>query len=265
VIRLVVANQRGGAGKTTTAVNCAWYLAAHRGRTLLIDADTQGSIGVLLGVQPARYLKDLVVDGAPLEECVIAGGKNLDILCGGKDSVEVESALAAVSAPELNLESHLEAAAGQYEAVVIDVSPAINLLQACAIMYAGNVLIPVGMDLLSLTGARAVCEMIRVLRQRAARVLRIVGLIPCQVDHRLTITKLVYDGLGSLSEQFQVPLLPGIRTDQNVHRAWQARMALLAYSPAAKAALDYVAAFEGVMKVIEGSRDEQTQTSKDAF
>ncbi len=253
MIRLVVANQRGGAGKTTTSINYAWYLAGLRRRTLLIDADTQGSIGVLLALRPPHSLKNFVVDGLPLEECVISAGKDLDILCGGKDSIQVESSLASAPAPELALRESLQSSGGRYEAVVIDASPSISVLQACAMIYAGNVLVPVSMDLLSLTGAAAVCETVRALNQRTAGDTRAIGLLPCQVDNRLSITKLVYNGLANVSERFQVPILPPIRTDQSVQRAWQAHLPILEYSQAAKAAQDYVAAFERVTQMIEAS------------
>jgi len=265
VIRVVIANHRGGAGKTTTAVNYAWYLASRQRRTLLIDGDTQGSIGILLGLHPAHSFRDFIIDGRPLEECVIPAGSNLDVMCGGKELVQVESSLSASSSsPELALDARLQSSTQSYDAVVIDVSPAINLLQACAIVYARNVIIPVSMDLLSLTGAAAVCDMIAVLNHRAGGTLKIRGLLPCQVDQRLGITKVVYEGLASVSGLVGVQVLPPIRTDQTVQRAWQSHRALLAYAPAARASHDYTTAFEQVTQEIEGSTDEQKETGTEA-
>ena len=240
-------------------MNYAWYLANRNRRTLLIDADTQGSVGIVLGLQPAHQLRDFSIGGVPLEECVISAGPNLDILCGGKELVQVESALSGSAAPGVELETRLRSATQPYDSVVIDVSPAINLLQTCAMLYARNVIIPVSMDLLSLTGAAAVCDMIQALNQRAGGHLKAAGLLPCQVDQRLSITRLVYDGIANIAEVFRVPVLPAIRTDQAVHRAWQAHRALLEYAPAAKAAQDYVAAFDRLTQEIEVLTDEHAQ------
>ena len=81
MIRLVIANQRGGVGKTTAAVNYAWYLANIKGlRTLLIDTDSQGSVGVMLNLKPKHYFSHFLVNKFHLDECTISAGKNLQVL-----------------------------------------------------------------------------------------------------------------------------------------------------------------------------------------
>jgi chromosome partitioning protein len=241
-------------------VNYAYHLASRNRRTLLVDADTQGSIGILLGLQPTHQLRDFSIGGVPLEECVVVPAANLEVLCGGKELVQVESALSGSALASAELGTRLQSATQPYDAVIIDVSPAIDVLQTCAILYARNVVIPVGMDLLNLTGAAAVCEMIKVLNPRSGGNLKVAGLLPCQVDQRLSITKLVYSGIANIADVFQVPVLPAIRTDQAVHRAWQAHRALLEYAPTAKAAQDYVTAFESLTQEIEAGPHEQSET-----
>lgn len=256
MIRLVIANQRGGVGKTTAAVNYAWYLAnQHKKRTLLIDTDSQGSIGVLLNLKPRHYFSHFLVNRFPLEECVIASGENLDVLCGNKDTVQAESALAGAVVRELALKTLIEPYEDRYDAVIIDVSPSINLLQTCAMVYARNVLIPVNMDLLSLNGANAAVDMIRLLNDLIRADIRAVGMVPCQVDQRLSVTALVQQGLIKMSEMFQIPILPAIRTDQTVNKAFRSRQALLEFDPDSKAAQDYVTVFEQITKTLEGANE----------
>ena len=256
MIRVVMANQRGGVGKTTAAVNYSWFLANVKGyRTLLIDTDSQGSVGVMLNLKPKHYFSHFLVNKFHLDECVVRAGNNFDVLCGNKDTVQAESALAGAVVRELALKMLLEPFESQYDAVVIDVSPSINLLQTCAMVYARNVVIPVNMDLLSLNGANAAYDMIRLLNDLIKTEIRPVGLMPCQVDQRLSVTALVQQGLQKMSEMFKVPILPAIRTDQSVNKAFRARKALLEFDPNSKAAQDYLAAFGQITEMIEGSID----------
>jgi chromosome partitioning protein len=254
MIRLVIANQRGGVGKTTAAVNYAWYLANTKGyRTLLIDTDSQGSVGVMLNLKPKHFFSHFLVNKFHLDECTVQVGENFHVLCGNKDTVQAESALAGAVVRELALKMLLEPYESHYDAVVIDVSPSINLLQTCAMVYARNVIIPVNMDLLSLNGANAAYDMIRLLNDLIKANIRPVGLIPCQVDQRLSVTALVQQGLQKMSEMFKIPILPAIRTDQSVNKAFRARKALLEFDPNSKASQDYIAAFEQVTQLIEGT------------
>jgi chromosome partitioning protein len=219
MIRVVIANQRGGVGKTTAAVNYAWYLANTKGlRTLLIDTDSQGSVGVMLNLKPKHYFSHFLVNKFHLDECTISAGKNLQVLCGNKDTVQAESALAGAVVRELALKIMLEPYETNYDAVIIDVSPSINLLQTCAMVYARNVVIPVNMDLLSLNGANAAYDMIRLLNELIKTEIQPIGLMPCQVD-----------------------------------KAFRARKALLEHDPNGKAAQDYIAAFEKITELIEGA------------
>jgi len=255
MIRLVIANQRGGVGKTTAAVNYAWYLASIRGlRTLLIDTDSQGSVGVMLNLKPRHYFSHFLVNRFHLDECVVPVTGNLHVLCGNKDTVQAESALAGAVVRELALKLMLEPYEPNFDAVIIDVSPSINLLQTCAMVYARNVVIPVNMDLLSLNGANAAYDMIRLLNDLIKADIRPIGLMPCQVDQRLSVTALVQQGLQKMSEMFHIPILPAIRTDQAVNKAFRARKALLDHDPGGKAAQDYLAAFEKITESIENGK-----------
>ena len=253
MIRVVIANQRGGVGKTTAAVNYAWHLASTGHRTLLIDTDSQGSVGVMLNLKPKHFFSHFLVSKFHLDECAVPAGERFHVLCGNKDTVQAESALAGAVVRELALKILLEPYENQYDAVVIDVSPSINLLQTCAMVYARNVVIPVNMDLLSLNGANAAYDMIRLLNDLIKANIKAIGLMPCQVDHRLSVTALVQQGLQNMSEMFHIPILPAIRTDQSVNKAFRARRPLLEHDPSSKAAQDYLAAFEQITASITDS------------
>jgi len=260
MIRVVVANQRGGVGKTTCAVNYAWYLAGKGNRTLLIDTDSQGSISVMLNLKPRNFFNQFLIHKFHLDECTVKVTDKLDVLCGNKDTIQAESAMAGAVVRELALKIMMEPYEPRYDAVVIDVAPSINLLQSCAMVYARNVVIPGDMDLLSLNGANAAYDMMRLLNDLIKANIRAIGLMPCQVDQRLSVTALVQQSLQKMSEMFEVPILPAIRTDQTVNKAFRARKALLDFDPNSKAAQDYLAAFAQITAMIEAS-DGQTQTA----
>jgi chromosome partitioning protein len=259
LIRLVIANQRGGVGKTTTAINYACYLAQRKYHTLLIDTDSQGSIAVMLDLKPVHSFGRFLLDKISLSECAVTAFEGLDILCGDRLTVQAESAFAASPSGESvlrqsALKEALEPFESRYDAVVLDVSPSISLLQACALVYARRVLIPVNMDFLSLNGAKAVCETVALLNARLTDPIQVSGFLPCQVHQGFSVTRLAQQGLESISVRFDVPVLPAIRTDQSVNRAFGAREALLRFEPSARAAQDYVSAFDVVTGMLDRPR-----------
>jgi cellulose biosynthesis protein BcsQ len=95
--------------------------------------------------------------------------------------------------------------------------------------------------------------MIRLLNELIKAEIRPIGLMPCQVDQRLSVTTLVQQGLKKMSEMFNIPILPAIRTDQAVNKAFRARKSLLEHDPNGKAAQDYITAFEKITDQIEGA------------
>jgi chromosome partitioning protein len=254
----VVANQKGGVGKTTAAINFAWYLAQKGHRSLLIDCDSQGSIRLLLKLTPKHAFGELVCRRAAFSECVLELTSHLHVLCGDKQTVEAQAALWAAGPNESALESVLQPAERDYAAIVIDAGPSMDPIQTAAMVYARTVLIPVTMDLMSLHGASSVCETVRLLNESGKRRIRVVAFLPCQINQHLSITRLAQDGLQRMSELFGVPILPGIHTDQAVNRGILARKPVIEHDPEARASLDYMEAFDQLTNIMEGYEHGQT-------
>jgi chromosome partitioning protein len=184
--------------------------------------------------------------------------ENLEVICGNKQTAGAETALAASDSRQFALTIALQPFEARYGAVVLDVSPAISLMQTCAFVYARRVLVPVNMDLLSLNGAYAVCEMAQLLNEVLTEPVHVIGFVPCQVHHGLSITHLTQQGLEALSSKFGLPILPAVRTDQTVNRAFSARQPLLQFDPNARASQDLVALFDKVTTMIEGQNHVET-------
>jgi chromosome partitioning protein len=260
VIGVVVSNQRGGVGKTTTAVNYAGYLMRKGRRVLLIDADSQGSAATILGLKPKRFLSHFIINRERLCECITVIDPNLHILASSRETQQAETALLGQMAREKALKMILEPeVAGNYDAVIVDVAPSVTLLQSCAMLFTEHVLIPVAMDLLSLQGAQMSVETVRLLNEFYGINIRIVGFLPTQVNARLQITATVSATLDALARKTGLCVLPTIRVDQTVHKAAGARKLLFEYDPTCKAAEDYEAAFETITQRLEGAQDGQAQ------
>jgi chromosome partitioning protein len=260
MIGVVVSNQRGGVGKTTTAVHYAGYLSTRGRRVLLIDADSQGSVTTILGLKPKRFLAQFIINRERLSACVTEVNEHLHVLASQRTTQDAEAALLGQMAREKALQMLLGPEVdGQYDAVIIDVAPSVTLLQSCGMMFAGNVLIPVAMDLLSLQGAQMSVETVRLLNDFYSTNIRILGFLPTMVNARLQITTVVSNTLCSMAAKAGIPVLPAVRVDQAVHRAASARQLLFDYEPTSRAAEDYTTTFDQITASFETVRHGQAQ------
>jgi chromosome partitioning protein len=266
MIRLVVSNQRGGVAKTTTAVTLARCFADRGLRTLLIDTDSQGSVGTILGLRPHSTLHDFLIRQVPFSECVVQANEHLDVLCSDRKTQAAEDIISGQTLRELYFEQAFgdSGADAGYDAVVIDVAPSLTLFQTCAMLYTKNVLIPVAMETLSVQGASASISSAKELNRLFKRPSGITsaGILPVMVNHRLQMTITVLTALEEMSRELGVPLLPAIRTDTTVVKAARSRMFLQDYAPKAKALEDYLAVAEVLMRSIQPEENHGAATQK---
>lgn len=252
MIRIVVSNQRGGVAKTTSAVTLARCFADKGLKTLLIDTDSQGSVGTILGLRPEFTLHDFLIRQVLFSECVVAAHDNLDVLCSDRKTQAAEDIISGQTLRELHFEQTFADSGVDkpYDAVVIDVAPSLNLFQTCAMLYAKNVLIPVAMETLSVQGASASIssanELNRLFKRSAG--INSIGLLPVMINNRLQMTHTVLTALGEMSAELRVPLLPNIRTDTTVVKAARSRQFLKDYDPKSKALEDYELAADQILK-----------------
>lgn len=253
MLRLVIANQRGGVSKTTTTATLARIYARRGLRVLAVDADPQGSLGLVLGLKPWRYVHDFLVYNRPLGECVVAAAENLDVLCSNRDTTKIEHALLGTAGRENAFRGHFEKADSAYDLVLVDVAPSISLMQTCSMFYAGRILIPVAMDMLSLQGAAACLETAAMLAEAFQCKIQPIGILPAMVDRRYSLTAYVLSALQEMAERYGVPLLHAIRTDGNVPKAERARRFLVEYSPGSRASEDYMAVADELKGLLDAA------------
>ena len=166
--RIVVANRKGGVGKTTTAVNLAVGISTGGQRTLLIDCDTQGQCALCLGVNAGQGLADVLADGVAVEEAAEEVRPGLWFLAGGRKLSGVSRLIARENvAPERFMSRRLASASDCFDVAIIDTAPGFNELSVNALVYATDVLIPVSFEILAVHGLAAFVAEIQDLRELA--------------------------------------------------------------------------------------------------
>jgi chromosome partitioning protein len=251
LIKLVVCNQRGGVGKTTTAMTLSRHLADQGLKTLLVDADPQGSIATILRLKPEYYLYDFLIRKFHLRDCVVASGPNLDILVGGRTTMDAETQLTSQVARERYFEILFPTYDQVYDAVIVDVAPSISLMQTCAMVYTQQLLVPVAMDMLSVSGATSVLETAATFSALVRTAIRPVALLPTIVDRRVGLTDLMMKTVRSMSERFGVPVLNPVRVDASVGKSQRARQFLADFDRHARAFEDYTQAFQELLALLK--------------
>ena len=159
-----ICNQKGGVGKTVTAINLSAFLAAHGHRTLLIDLDPQGHSGLGLGVEtenvPSSAYDVLVNGGCPIDKAIISLKPNLDIVPSNIDLSSAELELARFEKRECRLKNLLQPLQERYRYIVIDCPPSLGVLTLNALVASQIVIIPVTPAFLSIHGLLKVTETI---------------------------------------------------------------------------------------------------------
>ncbi|MGJ5820961.1 ParA family protein [Paludibaculum fermentans] len=257
-IKLVIGNQKGGVGKTTTAINLARCFADRGLRTLLVDTDPQGSVAVLLKLRPENYLADFVLSQLRLQDCVVNVSPNLDVICGNRETTTMEQRIFAMYGREHVFDNVFRPYENDYDALVVDVSPSISLTQACSLVLCRHVVIPISMDTLSVSGAGATIFSAKTIGDSVRAPIQILGLLPTIVNRRYALTDVVMKMVTQLSETFQLPVLSAVRTDQSIGKAARAHSMLVDYDPKSKALEDYDLVAAQIIALLDGSVKAQT-------
>ncbi len=193
---IAIANQKGGVGKTTTAINLGACLAAAEKKTLIIDIDPQGNATSGVGVvkdDVERSIYDVLVDNVPLAEVVIpqVHFPFLDIAPATRDLVGVEVELVGRRGREGVLRRAVEAVRDQYDYILIDAPPSLGLLTLNTLSAADAVLIPIQCEFYALEGLSQLLNTVRIVQRNLNPRLQIDGVLLTMYDQRLNLSKQV--------------------------------------------------------------------------
>ena len=189
---IAIANQKGGVGKTTTAVNLAGAMARCGKRCLLIDMDPQAHLTVWMGQRPDQLSAgsyELLTEGIDLNRAVVPCARGLDLIGASMDLAGAEQELVSVVGRETILKNAIDAGGpGNYDYVFIDCSPSLGLLTLNALGAVHEVFIPLQPHFLSLQGLSQFLETALLVYRRINSDLRVSGLLYCMHDARMTLT-----------------------------------------------------------------------------
>lgn len=188
---VAISNQKGGSGKTTTAVHLAAALHSLGKRVLLVDLDGQGNATTYLGLQKdGSALLAMLIGKASIDDVVLSSEFGVDVIAGGPALEGIDVVLYAEkrSTGAHQLKLHLEKASSRWDFILIDCPPNLGIATASALLAASEVLIPVQTEGMAVEGVARLCENIEEVKQ-VNQQLRIIGVLPCMSSARESLSQ----------------------------------------------------------------------------
>ncbi len=234
--KIAVYNQKGGVGKTTTAINLAAGLSRNGKKVILIDLDPQGSVHTWHTLETKKNLGHLITDNVPIEKCIGKLAKNLDIIYCDETLADAEefmhkqkdnfSILEQRFTPDLD-----------YDYVILDCPPSLRLMNQNALFYAREAIIPASTDILGFDALKKTMKHIDSFNSKFKHKLQVSSIIPTNFDTRSRVCKQI---LEQMRKEF-TPLLvtDPIRINSKLREAPRAHKSIFSYAKSSPGAADY--------------------------
>jgi chromosome partitioning protein len=249
MIVIAIANQKGGVGKTTTAINLSAALAMRGKKTLLVDLDPQGNSSItFLDIRSLeRSMFDVLSDGTPLPDIIKSSRvENLDLAPSRISLAKLEAKLVGEIDGHFRLKDRLATLDGRYDFVVIDTPPALGLITVNALVAATHLLIPVQSSYFALEGTDDLLETVEKIRSRPNPELKLLGAVITLHDRRTTLSRDVQKAIGEVFGErvFETTISKSIRLEESpAHRE-----SIFTFAPQSSGAYEYYRLCEEVIE-----------------
>jgi chromosome partitioning protein len=238
---LTIANQKGGVGKTTTAINLAASLALQNRKTLLIDMDPQSN-STLSFLDPATIrvsIYEAIVDGQfSLQECILPTNvKNLHILPSRISLAKLEGKLLGELDSHFRLKDKLASLVADYPYIIIDTPPTLGLITVSALVAATHVLIPIQSSYFALEGTDDLLETVKKVKARPNPNLELIGVVITLADRRTTLSHDTIEQIRHVfgDKVFQTTISKSVRLEESPAY----KESIFSYAPKSSGALEY--------------------------
>jgi len=243
--KIAVSLSKGGVGKTTTAVNLSAGLARAGYKVLLVDTDTQGQTSRALGIKSQAGLAELILGEVKPEEAIVEARERLYLLAGGRSLAGIKRAIDRKDfGGEKTLSEGLDPIDDQYDFIILDTSPGWDSLTVNVLFYTDEILAPVSMEILTLTGLLDFQQSIEAI-QKYREDLKIRYILPTFFDKRVKKSEEI---LQQLQAFYGDKVCDPIRYSVRLSEAPGFGQDIYEYSPASAGAQDYQSLVERITK-----------------
>lgn len=234
--KIAVFNQKGGVGKTTTAINLAAGLSRNGKKVCLIDLDPQGSVSFWHNLEGKKNLYHIITENEDLDNCITKLAKNLDVIhCDGR-LADAESFMFEQDNNRTILEQRFTPGLN-YDYVILDCPPSLRLMNQNALFYAREVMIPTSADIMGMDALRKTLKKISEFNTESSQKLMVSAIVPTLFDKRNKVCK---NSLKEMQKEFTSLLVTNpVRMNSKLKEAPKARKSIFNYARKSPGAEDY--------------------------